>query len=158
MGRVEEPASTLVKVANSATVALNMAGVDLRTLIAKRVATLPSVPAAAARLQLSSLQQSRLQHQHVRRQLPPQHPPTRFPPTPPAAPTMAGLPAWAALSATAAAAQGGADRRQITAEAHVKQGLETVVVTTPQAQLRPSQAAQHPHLRLPQLLAAFSSA
>ena len=158
MVRVAEPTSIPVKVANLATAALSMAGVDLRTLIAKLVATLPSAPAAAAHQQLFSLQQSRPQHQHVRLQLLPQHPPRMSPPTPPVAPTMAELLAWAALSATAAAAQGGVDRRQITAEAHVKQGLGTVVVTTPQAQARRSRAARHPRLRLPQQLAAFSSA
>lgn len=158
MVRVEEPTNTPVKVVGSATAARSTAGVDRRTLIAKLVATLRSAPAAAANLQHSNLQQSRLQHQHVRLQLHPQHPHKRSPPTPPVVPTTAELLAWAALSATVAAAQGGADRRQITAEAHVKQDLETVVITTPQAPVRRSRAAQHPHLRLLQHLAAFSSA
>jgi hypothetical protein len=158
MVRVAEPTSTPVKVANSATAALSTAGVDLRTLIAKLVATLPSVPVAVAHQQLLSLQQSWPQHQHVRLQLLPQHPPRKSPPTPPVAPTTAELLAWAAPSATAAAARGGADRQQTTAEAHVKQGLEIVVVTTPQAQARQSRVAQPPRLRLLQQLAAFCSA
>ena len=136
-----------------------MAGVDLQTLTAKRAATLPSVLAVAPHLQLSNLRPNQLPHQHVRLQPHPQHPQRKFPPTPPAVPIMVGPRAWVALSATAAAAQGGAARQPITAEAHVNQALGTVVVTTPQApRARQNQAEQYLLLRLPQRPAAFFSA
>ena len=52
MDRVEEQASTPVRVAHSATAAHNMDGVGLRQLIAERVATLRSELALAAHLRL----------------------------------------------------------------------------------------------------------
>jgi hypothetical protein len=56
---------------------------------------------------------------------------------------MATLPAWTVLSAIVAVALGGVDRRLIIAGRHVKQVMETVVVTIHQAQARQNQAAQH---------------
>jgi len=60
----------------------------------------------------------------------------------PVAPTTAELRAWAALSGIAVVAAGGVDRHPITADQLARPVMETVVVTTHQAQVRQSLAAQ----------------
>lgn len=76
----------------------------------------------------------------------------------PVAPTTAELRAWAAHSGIAVVVQDGVDRHPITADQLARPVLETVVVTTHQAQVRQSLAAQR---LLPQLhpqAAVFSNA